>query len=240
MKVVAKHLIWMCMVLAMMSLMISCGLYKRIRYNCMNTTKPGYQPKCKKVSLIDTTAYRLSELESRKFDFQNGDTIVSIGVGSGVREFMFSVFTDSLTFYLEDLDTSCITRKKIQEDYIPHYSAFRGSLITNTFIPAIGTDTSVNIESNVADMILIINVYHHFTHDNAMVKECYRILKPNGRLFIHDAVMKREKISFRFCGWGGFYKSEKNFVEDIENIGFKCDSIQRYDKNFRGFYFHKE
>ncbi len=220
--------------------MVSCGLYKRARYQRMNTTKPGYQPKCKKVSLTDTTAYRLAQVEYGKFDFHSGDTIVSIGVGSGVREFMFSVFSDSLTFYLEDLDTACITRKKIQEDYIPHYSAMRGSLITNTFIPAMGTDTSVNIESSVADMILIINVYHHFVKDMAMVKECYRILKPHGRLFIHDAVMKKEKISFRFCDWGGFYKSEKSFVEDIESVGFVCDSVQRYDKHFRGFYFHKQ
>lgn len=226
--------------LVILCFITSCGVYKRIKYNYMNSNSHGFQRHCNIVSESDTAEYRRSKISANELSFKKGDTVVSIGVGSGWREFMYSVFTDSVTFYLEDVDTSCVTCAKIRNKYLPYYSGIRGSGITNKFIPAIGTDNCINIKSNTADLIIIIGSYHHFTNDIAIVKECMRILKPHGRLYINEAVMKRKMISFKFCDWGGFYKSEKNFVKDIENVGFKCDTINRFDESSREFYFIKQ
>ena len=153
---------------------------------------------------------------------------------------MFSVYTDSIAFYLEDIDTSCITREKIKNKYLPHYSAIKGSNITNSFISAAGTDTSIGVKSNVASKIFILNVYHHFSDDMAMVRECKRILKSGGKLFIDEHVLNRNKDSFKFCDYGGHYKSEKNFVKDIVDVGLKCDTIYRFGKYWRIFVFSKQ
>ena len=217
----------------------SCGVVKRIRYNLKNSNSHGFQKLCQEVKNLDSATYNNYKSEAKSLRLSKGDTIVSIGAGSGWREFMYSVFYDSITFYLEDLDTSCITRSKIRDTYLPYYSRIKGSKITASFIPATGNETEIKIKSNTANMILIIGAYHHFTNDMAMVRECFRILKPDGRLVIHEAVMNRNKMSFRFCDWGGFYKSEKNFVKDIVDAGFTLDTIYRFDKYFRKFFFKK-
>jgi len=220
-------------------ILTSCGVVKKIRYNSKNSNSHGFQRLCQGISNLNSSTYNYYESEAKALKLKNGDTIVSVGAGSGWREFMYSVFYDSITFYLEDLDTSCITRSKIRNTYLPKYSKIKGSTITASFIPATGNETEININSNKANMILIIGAYHHFTNDMAIVRECFRILKPNGRLVIHEAVMNRNKMSFRFCDWGGFYKSEKNFIKDIVGAGFKLDTIYKYDKNFRRFFFTK-
>jgi len=173
------------------------------------------------------------------FDFRKNDTVASIGVGGGWREFLYSVFTDGITFYMEDMDTSCITREKINNIYIPHYSEIRGSKLTNNFIPASGSDSSINIKDNAVCKVIIVNVYHHFTKDKAMIKECRRILKPEGNLIIGEFVFRKNKHSYRYCPIdGGMYKSEKNFVNDIINIGFKTDTVYR-QRMYRIFVFSK-
>jgi len=228
-----------CLPLIALCIITSCGVVKRIRYNCKNSNSHGFQRLCQEITNLNSTTYNYYESEAKALKLTKGDTIVSVGAGSGWREFMYSVFYDSITFYLEDLDTSCITCSKIRNTYLPKYSKIKGSKITASFIPATGNETEIKINSNKANMILIIGAYHHFTNDMAIVRECFRILKPNGRLVIHEAVMNRNKMSFRFCDWGGFYKSEKNFIKDIVGAGFKLDTIYKYDKYFRRFFFTK-
>jgi SAM-dependent methyltransferase len=231
-----------CATVLIIFLLASCGLFRRIRYHLNNIDSHGYTQYCYVIS--ESTHPAIWKFTKDIFlniiDFKKRDTVVSIGVGSGSQEFLFSVFTDSITFYLEDIDTSCITREKIKNKYLPHYSGIRGSNITNNFITASGTDTTIDIMNNTADKVLIINVYHHFSNDIAMVNECKRILKPNGKLIIHEAVMKRNRYSFKFCDYGGHYKSEKNFVNNIVNIGFNCDTICRLDKFSRIFVFSRQ
>jgi SAM-dependent methyltransferase len=223
-------------------LITSCGFFKRIRYHLNNFNSHGHSQNCSVIS--ESTHPAIWKLTKDIFlnviDFKKKDTIVSIGVGSGSQEFLFSVFTDSITFYLEDLDTSCITTDKIKNIYLPHYSAIKGRALTNNFIVSTGTDTTVNLNNNTADKVLIFNVYHHFSNDIAMVKECKRILKPNGKLIIHEAILRRNRSSFRFCDFGGYYKSEKNFIKDITCTGLKCDTVYKLDKFSRIFVFNNQ
>lgn len=217
----------------------SCTFFKKIIFHLKNVNSYGHEQFCRVIKTTDTAEIHSTKDDLVRFQFKEHDTVVSIGVGSGWREFMLSMFTDSITFYLQDIDSSCVTHEKINNKYLPYYSAFRGSNITNSFIPAMGTDTTIGIKDTVANEILIINVYHHFSNDIAMVNECKRILKPGGRLFIDEHVLRRNKYSFKFCDYGGHYKSEKNFVSDIVKAGLKCDTVYRYGKYWRIFVFEK-
>ena len=48
-------------------------------------------------------------------NFKKGDVIADIGAGNGSVEAMLSIFHDSLTFYIQDIDTSVCNQKTINE-----------------------------------------------------------------------------------------------------------------------------
>ena len=74
-----------------------------------------------------------------------------------------------------------------------------------------------------------------------MIKECKRILKPNGKLIIGEFVFKKNKFSYKYCPkLGGRYKSEINFINDIVNIGYKCDTVLKKFSTYRIFIFRKK
>lgn len=218
-------------------LLVCCTPVRRLWVKLQNVNSHGYDPFCRMIEITDTVRVNAIREDVYRYGLRKYDTVVSIGVGSGWREFMLSVFADSITFYLEDIDTTCITHDKINNKYLPYYSKFREKPITNCFIPILGSDSTIDIKSSVANTILIINVYHHFSNDLAMINECKRILKKGGKLFIDEHVLRRNKYSFKFCDYGGYYKSENNFVKDIEKLGLTCDTIYRFGEYGRSFVF---
>jgi hypothetical protein len=66
------------------------------------------------------------------FQLEKHDTIVSIGAGMMWREAQFSVLTDSLVFYIEDIDTLCANTRVMQRVQT-HYEKIKGSAFTNQF-----------------------------------------------------------------------------------------------------------
>ncbi len=174
-------------------------------------------------------------------DIQKFDSVLSIGAGSGSREYIYAMNLDSITFYLEDLDTSCCSQEKINNTYLPYYAS-QGITFTSVFKTVSGTETTVNLPDESVNKVLIYKVYHHFNKDKEMMSEAYRVLIPSGKLIIGEHVLKGNKKirkSFRFCGYGGYYKNEFNFVKDIESVGFVCDTIIRSGE-WRDFFFIKK
>jgi SAM-dependent methyltransferase len=176
----------------------------------------------------------------QKLNIENRDSVLSIGAGSGYREFVYAFYVDSVTFLLEDIDTTCVSTNKIRNVYLPHYSTLKGSPFTCSFWPVYGTDTTINLGNSLVGKVLIYNVYHHFTNDMDMMLECLRVLKSGGSLIIGEHVLKRNRKSYKFCDFGGYYKTEENFVSDIERLGFVCDTVISNGKYWRDFFFRKQ
>lgn len=219
---------------------MSCSLLHRtFRRKSLESFK-GHSSYCKIYTSKDT-----KEIESftdfvKTINVEDYDSILSIGAGSGCREFLISLTTDNIKFYLEDLDTTCISKGKIDSIYLPHYSHIRGKPITNTFITVSGTDTSINLSCNSVNKVLIYNAYHHFTNDIAIVNECNRLLTKDGELIICEHVLSRNRKSYKFCDYGGYYKTEENFIKDIDDTGFLCKRVIRNGKYWRIFIFSKK
>lgn len=190
----------------------------------------------------DKSKQRLCKNFIQKHNISKYDTIMSIGAGSGKFEFLIACFTDSITFYLEDLDTTCITKNKINNEYLPHYAKIKGKPLSCNFIAVKGTEKSVDFTSNKIDKVIIYNVFHHFDYDNEMLEEAYRLLKPCGKLIICEHVLKRNRDSWKFCSAGGHYKTEDNFITDVVSKGFDVDTVYNYKSKkiaWREFVFSK-
>ena len=48
----------------------------------------------------------------------------------------------------------------------------------------------INLNSNFADLIIIPNLIHHISDHNKLFKECRRILKRNGKLYIFEPTLR--------------------------------------------------
>lgn len=219
--------------------MMSCSLLNRtLRRKDMSSFK-GHSSYCRVYTSKDTAELKYFKRFVRNTHISDYDSILSIGAGSGGREFLISLSTDDIKFYLEDIDTTCISKGKIDSLYLPHYSRLREKPISNTFRTISGTDTTVNLAYNSVNKVLIYNSYHHFTNDIAVIEECRRLLTTNGNLIIAEHVLKRNRKSYKFCDFGGLYKTEEKFIKDIVDNGFYCDRVIREGKYWRIFIFSK-
>lgn len=219
-------------------LLCSCSLYYRAIHKSIEG-RMGHSSHCLVYSEKDSAIIRDIFNYGIRIGINENDSALSIGAGSGCREFVLSMFTDYVTFYLEDIDTSCITTKRTIEIYLPHYESLRGKPITNKFITTGGTERTLNIGNSKVNKVIIFNVYHHFTDDMAVMSECYRVLVSGGQMIISEHVLKRNRKSYKFCDYGGTYKSEENFIRDVEAAGFRLDTVIRIGKYYRDFFFSK-
>ncbi len=116
------------------------------------------------------------------FEFKKGETIAEVGAFDGQNIGGFSILTDSIIFYAQDIDSINLTQKKI--DKIIKRCEKHKKTITNTFHICIGTEKSTNLPDTTFDKIVLISTFHEFTFVDEMMTDIYRKLKPSGKLYI--------------------------------------------------------
>jgi SAM-dependent methyltransferase len=122
----------------------------------------------------------------RFFDFQKGDVVAEIGARSGRNIIGLTTFTDSITWYLEDIDASQLNEKALTK-VKKQSSKNRNGTETHRFFMTIGTETQTMLPENTFDKILIINSFHEFTRKNEMISDIKNKLKKTGRIYILES-----------------------------------------------------
>ncbi|MFK7782051.1 methyltransferase domain-containing protein [Psychroserpens sp.] len=101
---------------------------------------------------------------------------------------------------------------------------------------------NTSFQSNTFDSAIAIESFCHSGHDKKSIQEAYRILKPNGRLVIADALLKKEvsqlypgsKYAYKqLCNHWSLDKLEQidNYKQELEDLGFQ--NIRIEDISFR-------
>ena len=134
--------------------------------------------------------YRLKQAELDFYNFQPHQLIASVGAGCGFWEAAFAATTDSISFYLEDIDTTKLNKQHAGFAWI-YYSKLRGKRMTSNYQLVIANEKSTLLPENAFDKILIINSFHEFTYQAEMLEDIKKKLKPGGLLYIDEAVPKR-------------------------------------------------
>jgi SAM-dependent methyltransferase len=136
----------------------------------------------------DLWAQKQKELEF--YDFHVGETVASIGAQCCHWEAAFAATTDSVLFYLEDIDTTYF--KKSQAGFAWHYyDSLRGRAMTSQYKMVVGDEKSTSLPDNRFDKIFIINSFHEFTSRAEMLADLKKKLKPGGILYIDESLPKR-------------------------------------------------
>jgi predicted methyltransferase len=141
---------------------------------------------------------KMQQKEIAFYDFRSGQTIASIGAQCGHWEAAYAATTDSVTFYLEDIDSSKF--KKAQVEFAWNYYAdLRGKPMTSVYKMIFGNENSTSLPENIFDKIMIINSFHEFTFQSEMLADIKKKLKPGGILYIDEALPKKQGQLHGIC-----------------------------------------
>ena len=108
--------------------------------------------------------------------FEPGETVADVGAGNGYIEAMLSIFHDSLTFYIQDIDSTVCNQKAINE-VVTFYQNVKGKPILSKFITVTGFDNETNLPNDTFDKILMLWTYQYFKNPKAIITDLRLKLK---------------------------------------------------------------
>ena len=162
--------------------------------------------------------------------FRCGEIIADIGAGNGYIEAMLSIFNDSLTFYIQDIDKSVCNQPAINE-VMDFYQEVNGRPFTNRFIVVNGTDTDTNLPDSTFDKILMLWTYLYLKEPQIFIKDVRDNLKDDGLFYVINPTQdddEHAKSLRQKYGWN-VSPLEKQ-ISDIIDCGFELMRISRnYD-----------
>ena len=116
---------------------------------------------------------------------KKGEVVADIGAGSGYFTFRISEIVGPKGKVLAvDIQPEmlAIMRKRIRERKITNVELIRGS------------ETDPKLKANSADLILMVDVYHEFSHPWEMTTAMIKALKPGGRMVFVEYRKEDDKV----------------------------------------------
>jgi predicted methyltransferase len=168
---------------------------------------------------------KMQQKEIGFYDFRSGQTIASIGAQCSHWEAAYAATTDSVTFYLEDIDSSKFKKSQVEFAW-NYYATLRGKSMTSDYKMILGDERSTSLPENTFDKILVINSFHEFTFQTEMLADIKKKLKPGGVLYIDEALSKKPGQLHGICNKPMLTNEEtiavfeKNGFEYVNGIDF--------------------
>lgn len=164
--------------------------------------------------------------------FKSGEIIADIGAGNGYIEAILSMFHDSLTFYIQDIDTSVCNQKAINE-VVDFYQKVYGKPFTNRFIIVYGTDTGTNLPDSTFNKILMMWTYSYLKNPKNIINDVWDNLKDEGKFYVINPMQDEDEYTKSLrqkYGWNASPLEKQ--ITDIIDCGFELIRISRnYDVN---------
>ena len=143
-----------------------------------------------------------------KLHLKQSDIIIEIGAGTA---FFCKAFHDLLKpSVIYACDVSDIMIQWINENVTQEYP---------DVIPVKSMESSIPLESNLANLVYMINLHHELEHPDLIINESFRLLKPGGKIFIADWLKKEMNEGPPL----GIRHLPENVKNQLENAGF--DSV---------------
>jgi ubiquinone/menaquinone biosynthesis C-methylase UbiE len=120
--------------------------------------------------------------------FRRGMVVADVGAGSGFISFkMAKLIGPSGKVYAVDIQPEmlAIVNKRAHENKIANVETI------------LGTDRDPKLPAGAIDLILLVDVYHEFSHPQAMLDRMREALKPNGRLVLLEYRKEDPSIPIR-------------------------------------------
>jgi hypothetical protein len=162
------------------------------------------------------------------YHFQGGQTIASIGAQCCHWEAAYAAASDSLVFWLEDIDSSSFNERQASFAW-NYYDSLRGKPMTSNYHLVLGDEKKTNLPEQTFDKILIINSFHEFSFQKEMLADIKKKLKPGGILYIDEALARKSGDLHGVCKKPIYLSDE--LIAILKTNGFEY--VDGVDMKFR-------
>ncbi len=138
------------------------------------------------------TIYKWRRKELDFIKIKKHDTIADIGSFDGYYPLLYSIFSDSSVFYLNDITQSGF----VYYDSIKTIcEQIRGSNFTNKFNIVIGNDSSTKLPDHLFNIVIVREALHHFKMQDKMLADIKRIMKSDkdAKLILYEPIRGQSK-----------------------------------------------
>jgi protein-L-isoaspartate O-methyltransferase len=134
---------------------------------------------------------------------KEGDVVADVGAGSGYHTFRLATMVKAKgKVYAVDIQKEMLDIIKAR---------MKASKVTNV-VPVLGTITDPKLPAGEIDMILMVDVYHEFSHPYEMTEAMVKALKPGGRLIFVEFRLEDPKVPIKLV----HRMSEKQVLKEME------------------------
>jgi len=161
--------------------------------------------------------------------FRRGEVIADIGAGNGYLEAMLSIYSDSLTFYIQDIDTAVCNPRTVKEVF-DFYEDVRGRPFTNKYFVVNGSNKSTSLPDDTFDKIMMLWTYQYLKNPREFILDLRENLKEGGLFYVVNPDQDYEygKLLNIEYGWNG--STVEKQISDIIDCGFELIRVARnYD-----------
>jgi SAM-dependent methyltransferase len=167
------------------------------------------------IELNKDTAFIWVKNDLNFIQLQAYDTVADIGSFDGYYPSLYSVFTDSISFFLNDINAEGF----LQFDSIQTLcTRIRGSNLTNSFQIVLGGEENTNLPTNLFSKVILRDVLYHFKNMDAMLMDIKKTLKSNGKLVLFEPLLIEDSMVENLCK-GTMTKKQLLFL--MTKNGFK-------------------
>jgi SAM-dependent methyltransferase len=145
------------------------------------------------------------------------EVIADIGTMNGRIPVMISVFIDSITWYLQDIDRACLNRTEFDHVMAYHTKLKKGA-ITGEFELVIGQIDKTNLPDSLFDRVLMVNVYHELELREPILTDIKRLLKADGKLVIMEKMGLQRNEIHGDCKLPKLF--EPDFISEMNDFGY--------------------
>jgi ubiquinone/menaquinone biosynthesis C-methylase UbiE len=160
------------------------GLLAVVASACSQKTKPFAHGATMNQKAIERTFTPILTF----MEIKPGHTFADVGAASGDFPVMMATLLDSITIYIQDIDTAVLKQQNLNK-IIDYYSAQCGHNLRfkHEFVMVIGDTLQTNLPDNTFDRIYSNATFHVFDDPEAMLTDLHKKLKPSGMIFIRDS-----------------------------------------------------
>ncbi|HYO79996.1 MAG TPA: methyltransferase domain-containing protein [Bryobacteraceae bacterium] len=145
-----------------------------------------------------------------------GMTVADVGTGAGyMLPHLAAAVGPSGKVYAED----------IFPDFLDAAKKHAAKLTNVTYV--LGDEKSARLPAGVADLIIVLDAYHHFDHPGPMLESMKTALKPGGRLAIVE-FHKTEKAMPNGRALQHIRATRDEFVKEIAGFGFETIEVRDF------------
>lgn len=145
----------------------------------------------------------------KNMNIQPTDHIADIGAGSGYHVFKMAPLTPKGSVYAVDIQDEMLAaiREKQKAGSDTNISVIKGG------------EQTINIATNTLDKVLMVDVYHEFSHPKEMMASIYQALKPDGAVYLIEYRAEDARIPIKTI----HKMSEKQAVLEMNAAGFRLE-----------------